>query len=91
MPDSVTKTSVLSVRVIYYQNLVQTSVTKALTDLGHVMETQDEPEEVDGDKISQAIANTWREPGNPIAGDRSTIPKGRHRRKSHEQLETQPR
>ena len=32
------------------QNLVQTSVTKALTDLGHVTDTQDEPEEVDGEK-----------------------------------------
>ena len=42
------------------QNLVQTSVTKALTDMGHVTDTQDEPEEVDGEKITQAIANTIR-------------------------------
>ena len=32
------------------QNLVQTSVTKALTDLGRVTDTQDESEEVDGEK-----------------------------------------
>ena len=42
------------------QNLVQTPVTKALTDLGHVTDTQDESEEVDGEKITQAIANTIR-------------------------------
>ena len=42
------------------QNLVQTSVTKALTDLGHVTDTQDEPEVVDGEKITQAIENTIR-------------------------------
>ena len=59
------------------QNLVQTSVTKALTDLGHVTDTQDEPEEVDGEKITQAIANTIRETGNPLAGARGTIQKGK--------------
>ena len=53
------------------QNLVQTSVTKALTDLGHVTDTQDEPEEVDGEKknASDRKHNTvkraipWRGPG----------------------------
>ena len=50
------------------QNLVQTSVTEALTDLGHVKDTQDEPEEVDGEKITQAIANTVLGTGNPLAG-----------------------
>ena len=53
------------------QNLVQTSVTKMLTDLGHVTDTQDEPEEVDGEKknASDRKHNTrkraipWRGPG----------------------------
>ena len=53
------------------QNLVQTSVTKALTDLGHVTDTQDESEEVDGEKknASNRKYNTgkraipWRVPG----------------------------
>ena len=53
------------------QNFVQTSVTKALTDLGHVTDTQDESEEVDGEKITQSNrkyntgkrAIPWRGPG----------------------------
>ena len=51
------------------QNLVQISVTKALTDLGHVTDTQDEPEEVDGEKVTQAIANTTRRKGQSPGGD----------------------
>ena len=43
------QTYVLSDRVICYRTL-QTSVTKALTDLGHVTDTQDESEELDGEK-----------------------------------------
>ena len=58
-------------------NLVQTSVTKALTDLGHVTDTQDESEEVDGEKITQAIANTIRGNGQSLAGARGTIRKGK--------------
>ena len=50
------------------QNLVQTSVTKALRDLGHVTDTQDEPEEMDGEKIKQAIANTIRGNGQSPGG-----------------------
>ena len=48
-PDVVMQTCVLSDRVICYRTL-QTSVTKALTDLGHVTDTQDESEVVDGEK-----------------------------------------
>ena len=57
------------------QNLLQTSVTKSLTDLGHVLEAQDEPEEADGEKITQAIANTIRGNGQSPGETRSTIPK----------------
>ena len=52
------------------QNLVQTSVTKASTDLGRVTDTQDESEEVDGkNNASNRKYNTgkraipWRGPG----------------------------
>ena len=75
------------------QNLVQTSVTKALTDLGHVTDTQDETEEVDGEKITQAIANTirgkraipWRGPGAQYKRERN------EKEKNHGKAKTQPR
>ena len=63
------------------QNLVQTSVTKALTDLGHVTDTQDEPEEVDGEKITQAIANTIRGNGQSPGGDQGHNTKGKGMKK----------
>ena len=66
------------------QNLVQTSVTKALIDLGHVMDPQDEPEEVDGEKITQSNRKH-------NMGARGTIPKGQDGRKSYEEPKTQPR
>ena len=54
------------------QNLVQTSVTEALTDLGHVTDTQDEPEEVDGEKKRKRSQTQYGEASNPLAGARST-------------------
>ena len=63
------------------QNLVQTSVTKALTDLGHVTDTQDEPEEVDGEKITQAIANTKRGNGQSTGGSQGHNTKGKGMKK----------
>ena len=63
------------------QNLVQTSVTKALTDLGHVTDTQDEPEEVDGEKITQAIANTIRRNGQSPGGGQGHNTKGKGMKK----------
>ena len=75
------------------QNLVQTSVTKALTHLGHVTDTQDEPEEVDGEKInaSDRKHNTEKR-AIPSRGARSTIQKGKEwRRKNYEKAKTQPR
>ena len=45
------------------QNLVQISVTKALMDLTRVTDTQDEAEEVDGEEITRAIANSMWGPG----------------------------
>ena len=63
------------------QNLVQTSVTKALTDLGHVTDTQDEPEEVDGEKKTQAIANTIRGNGQSPGGSQGHNTKGKGMKK----------
>ena len=63
------------------QNLVQTSVTKALTDLGHVTDTQDESEEVDGEKITQAIANTIRGNGQSPGGGQGHNTKGKGMKK----------
>ena len=63
------------------QNLVQTSVTKALTDLGHVTDTQDESEEVDGEKITQAIANTTRRNGQSPGGGQGHNTKGKGMKK----------
>ena len=66
------------------QNLVQTSVTKALTDLGHVTDTQDEPEEVDGEKVTQAIANTIRGNGQSPGG----APGAQYKRERNEEEKT---
>ena len=63
------------------QNLVQTSVRKALTDLGHVTDTQDESEEVDGEKITQAIANTIRGNGQSPGGSQGHNTKGKGMKK----------
>ena len=72
------------------QNLVQTSVTKALTDLGHVTDTQDESEEVDGEKITQAIANTIRGNGQSPGGDQghNTKEKGMKKKKPRKSKDT---
>ena len=60
------------------QNLVQPSVTKALTDLGHVTDTPDESEEVDGEKKKRKQSQIqYGETGNPLAGARGTIQKGK--------------
>ena len=66
------------------QNLVQTSVTKALTDMGHVTDTQDEPEEVDGEKRTQAIANTIRGNGQSPGGR----PGAQYKRERNEEEKT---
>ena len=72
------------------QNLVQTSVTKALTDLGHVTDTQDESEEVDGEKITQAIANTIRGNGQSPGGCQvhNTKGKGMKKKKTRKSKDT---
>ena len=72
------------------QNLVQISVTKSLTDLGHVTDTQDESEEVDGEKITQAIANTIRGNGqSPGVGQgQNTKGKGMKKKKPRKSKDT---
>ena len=65
------------------QNLVKTSFTKALTDLGHVTDTQDEAAEIDGEIITQASANSLRRNGQSPGEGKGTIPKGKEGRKIH--------
>ena len=75
------------------QNFVQTSVTKAVTDLGHVTDTQDEPEEVDGEKKRKQSQIQYGETGNPLTGARGTIQKRERNEKenNYEKAKTQPR
>ena len=73
------------------QNLVQTSVTKALTDLGNVTDTQDEPEEVDGEKNASDRKHNTGKRAIPWRGQGAQYKRERNEEEKYEKTKTQPR